>query len=362
MPFSFSYLFRKCVIIFIWVGLIFSFLFLKNLPFQSTEPNKTLCIFTWSDVFPPETIDAFEQSTGIKVHIDYYSSNEEMLIKLKKVKSSGYDLIVPSDYAVSMLKQEQLLKPLQKEKLNFLSDLHPFLLNHSFDKNNTYSLPLQWDICGFGIDKELFHRHKYPSFTWNDLFIPQTHEYKIAMSNDPIEAFAIASHFLHGSKEELTEQEINEVKHLLIKQKKHVEAYAAPRADYILGSKNASLALSLSAYILRSKNDFPFMEFVLPEKSTTISIENVAIPVGGKNEEAVYTFLNFLYEPKHLSKACNAYGVFPSTKSATPYLKYQKEFLDILSKIHQNDYQLFFVKHLISEKKLRSLWVEIKAS
>lgn len=362
MALSLSYLFRKCLIIGFWVALIFSLLFLKNLPTSSCKKNKTLCIFTWSDVFTPETITAFEKSSGIKVHIDYYSSNEELLIKLKKVKSSGYDLIVPSDYAVSMLKQEGLLQPLEKEKLHFLNDLYPFLLNHEFDPGNICSLPLQWDISGFGIDKDVFKNYQDRVFSWSDLFETKGLDYKIAMSNDPIEAFSIASHYLYGEKDLLSEEEVSKIKELLVRQKKGVEAYAAPRADYVLGSKNASLALSLSAYILRSKSDFPFMEFVLPEKRTAISIENIALPKGCENKEAVYAFLNFIYKPDQLARACNNYGVFPSTKSASSELKYKKEYQEILSKIHGSGYTIFFVKHLIPEKKLRELWVEIKAS
>lgn len=353
--------FRKSLIILLWVFAIFSVLFSKKIETKEEKNEKTLTIFTWSSVFPNQVIKNFEKKTGIRVKIDYYSSNEELLMKLKKVGSSGYDLIVPSDYAVPLLKKENLLQEIDHTRLNFINDLNSIVTHHDYDPNNTYSLPLQWDICGFGIDTEIFKNHHEMNFTWDHLFDPSMIDYKIAMTNDPVEAFSLASYYLFGKKSDLTKEEASKVKDLLLLQKKYVEAYAAPRSDYILGSKNASLALSLSAYILRSKSDFPFMKFVLPEKCAPISIENISIPKETTKHKQIYQFINYIYETEAMTQSCNDFGVFPATLSAKKDLKYAKEFEEIEAKINSSDYELFFCKHLISEKDLKALWIKIKS-
>lgn len=352
---------KKTLIVCSWVVIIFSLLFAKHLEKNPQQEAKTLTIFTWSSVFSNSFIKEFEKQTGIKVVLDYYSSNEELLMKLKKTGSNGYDLIIPSDYAVPMLKKEGLLQEIDHSKLQFYQDIHPLLLAHAYDPENKYSIPLQWDICGFGINTDVFDDHQDRRFTWSNLFDPTVINYKIAMTNDPVEAFAIGSHYLFGKKTDLSDQEILAVKNLLLQQKRHVEAYAVPRSDYILGSKNASLALSLSAYILRSQSYFPFMKFVVPEKSTAISIENVCIPKATTKNSAIYTFINFIYQKENLAQSCNDFGVFPATKSAEELLKYKKEYSEIMSKIQEPGYELFFYQHLISEEKLRALWVQIKS-
>lgn len=356
----FKILCKRFVIIVAWVGLIFSSLFWLA-PLELSTEKKTLHIFSWSDTLSLDILKKFEQETGIKIHIDYYASNEEMIVKLKNLKTQSYDLIIPSDYAISMLREQDLLKPLNKSKLNFIKDINPILLGHEYDANNTYSLPLEWDIYGFGIDQDFFKDADNMTFSWDHLFNDEVINYKIAMTNDPIDAFGLAACYLFGKKDTLTPKEALLVKRLLIDQKKHVAAYAVPRADYVLGSKNASLALSLSAYVLRSKQDFPFMKFVVPKDKTFISIENVAIPKGSVNEDNVYTLLNFLYQPENLSTTCNFFELFPATLTATELCDTKEDALEISKQIQKPGYELFFSKHLMPEKNLRTLWIEIKS-
>ena len=352
---------RRLCIVSLWVLTIFSILFWPNFHKTFKKDAKILNIFSWSDILPQEVLKDFEKETGIKVNVYYYSSNEELLIKLKNVQESGYDLIIPSDYAVQMLASEGFLKPLDKKRLHFLEDINPILTHHKYDPNNIYSLPLQWDIYGFGVDTDVFKNKETTPSTWDHLFNDDFIHYKIAMTNDPIEAFCLGSLYLFGKKEHLTPKETLLVKSLLIEQKKHVEAYAVPRSDYVLGSKNASLALTLSAYILRSKEDFHFIKFVTPKDKTFISIENIALPIGPGHEDHVYAFLNFLYKPENLSRACNAFGVFPATLSSVDLLKNKDDFVEIQKEIQQKNYELHFFKHLISEKEMRRLWIEIKS-
>ena len=351
---------KRFIIVTLWIMLIFSSLFWLT-SIELSNEKKTLHIFSWSDSLPLDILKKFEKESGIKVHVDYYASNEELIVKLKNLKTQSYDLIIPSDYAVSMLKEQDLLKPLDKSKLNFLKDINPILLGHEYDKDNTYSLPLEWDIYGFGIDQDFFKDADKIPFSWDHLFNDEVINYKIAMTNDPIDAFGLAACYLFGKKNTLTPKEALLVKRLLIDQKKHVEAYAVPRADYVLGSKNASLALSLSSYILRSKKDFPFMKFVIPKDKTFLSIENIAIPKGSLNEKSVYTLLNFLYQPENLSTSCNLFEVFPATLSAMELCDAKEDALEISRKIQEPGYELFFSKHLMPENKLRTLWIEIKS-
>ena len=58
-----------------------------------------LRIYTWSEYMDEEKMPAdFEAETGIKVRLDIYENNEEMVAKLQAGGASQYDIIVPSDY------------------------------------------------------------------------------------------------------------------------------------------------------------------------------------------------------------------------------------------------------------------------
>ncbi|PCI95811.1 hypothetical protein COB11_01045 [Candidatus Aerophobetes bacterium] len=358
--FTLPSIFKRSVIILAWVTIIFLILFSSNFTSKIKNNEKTLHIFTWSDVIPSGVIKNFEEEYGIKVVLDYYSSNEELFIKLKASKGAGYDLIIPSDYAVKSLSRDGYLKKLDKSKLGFIDDINPMLLSHDYDPENHYSLPLQWDVIGFGVNTEKF-KHSIDDFTWDHLFNENILSYKIAMSNDPVEAFCLASFYLFGKKAALTPKEALQAKDLLTTQKKWVEAYAVPRSDFILASKNAAIAYSLSAHVIRSKKDFPFMQFAVPKDSTFISIENIAIPANNNNNENIYKFLNYLYQPENLAEACNEFGVFPGTIKPRELLKYKEDFDRIQKTITKDGYELHFFRHLIPEEEMRSLWIDVKS-
>lgn len=348
----------RCFIVIAWVTFIFGILYFPKWTFIPLE-EKSISIFAWGDIFDPAVVAKFEKETGIKVHLNYYSSNEELLVKLKATGGFGYDLLVPSDYAVGLLIKEDLLKPLDRSQLNFWDHLNPVLLNHFFDPANQYSIPFEWELFGFGIDKEFFkHRPLMPS--WKMLFDKNVIDYKIAMINDPIEAVLFASFYLYGPMKSLSVEQIKEVENLLIEQRQWVLAYADFRADYFLATKNCPVVVASSSYIWRSKKLFPHIDFVIPEEGTFLTIENLAIPKLSTKEALIYQFINFLYRPESVAEHCETYGFFPATLNALQFLDMDdkaKEYLYIPRETFQ---KFYFFQNIMPEVTVRNIWVEVK--
>ena len=196
-----------------------------------------------------------KKKRGIKVNLNYYSSNEELIVKLKATGGRGYDLIVPSDYAVSILIKAGLVKELDKKKIDFWSTLNPSLTGQFFDPENRYSVPFEWELYGFGIDKDYFKTHPLnPS--WKLIFDPKTVDYKISMINDAIEAVEFASFYLYGITPTLDSQQIEAIKNVLVEQRNWVTAYANFRGDYFLATRNCPVVIASSSYIWRTMRLF----------------------------------------------------------------------------------------------------------
>src|SRR5215469_10198598 len=106
----------RVLIISIWIFLLACFLYGSK--FFSTSKD-SINVFTWGGILSEEIIQSFEKKTGIRVSINNYSSNEELIMKLKATEGQGYDLVIPSDYAVSILVKNQLIKELDRKKLPF---------------------------------------------------------------------------------------------------------------------------------------------------------------------------------------------------------------------------------------------------
>ena len=180
-----------------WFFVIFTFVASSN--FWHRKERKSINVCAWSGMFDLQWIARFEKETGIHVNISYYESNEELLVKLQTTKEHGYDLIMPSDYAVRILIRNQMLKELDKSKLAFYSHLNPILMGHYFDSNNEYTVPFEWSVYGLGINK-LCYPQGIEDPTWGLIFKKKLIDArKTMMTNDPLIAIPIAAFYLFGA-------------------------------------------------------------------------------------------------------------------------------------------------------------------
>ncbi|KAG6559698.1 Spermidine/putrescine-binding periplasmic protein [Candidatus Rhabdochlamydia oedothoracis] len=346
----------RVLIISIWIFLLACFLYG---PKFSSASKDSINVFTWGGILNEEIIQSFEKKTGIRVNVNNYSSNEELILKLKATEGQGYDLVIPSDYAVSILVKNQLIKELDRKKLPFFHQLLPELLGHFFDPENHYSIPLFWEVYGLGIDRDFFTKLFIPS--WSMIFDPKLVDYRIVMVNDPIEAIEIAAFYLCGPISSLSKNQAEKVKDLLLQQKPWVAAYATSRADYFLATKNSPLAVASSSYIFRSKRNFDFIDFVVPKEGSFISIENLCIPKTCDKEILVYQFINHLYQKESIRVYWDSFRLFPALDD--------KQDLDFDLQAHKIFYGLaedfkkyHFFKNLLPQQKMRDIWVEIKVN
>ncbi|MFQ5556330.1 MAG: extracellular solute-binding protein [Acidimicrobiales bacterium] len=120
----------------------------------SCAPGQTdgdLAFYNWSEYIDPELVSAFETEFGVSVTQDFYPSNEELIAKVQA--GAVYDLIVPSDYMVSIMIDEGLLAPLQRGALPNIANLADrFAGGLPFDPDAEYSVPYQWGTTGLGVD------------------------------------------------------------------------------------------------------------------------------------------------------------------------------------------------------------------
>jgi len=346
-------------IILFWLLIISGALYLPKWQ-RIKEDKNTINVFVWGDILTSSVVADFEKETGIKINLSYYSSNEELIVKLKATKAEGYDLIIPSDYAVHVLAKEGLLKKLNKEKFAYWDSINPELLHHYFDPDNAYSIPFEWELFGFGVDRDYFAKHPTPP-SWNMLFNPETVHYKIAMNNDPIEAIAFASFYLYGPIDDLSVAQAGNVREVLIRQKPWVAAYANFRGDYFLATRNVSLVVASTSYIWRAKRFCDFVKFVVPEEGSFITIENFCIPKPSQKEEIVFKFINYLSSAPSVVAHFDTYSLFPATTHALPLLKMDEEAKEILNSSKEQFQKYHFIRTVLSEKETRDIWVDVKS-
>ncbi len=135
----------------------------------ATAADEELYFYNWSEYIPSEVLEQFTKETGIKVIYSTYESNETMYAKLK-THGEGYDLVVPSTYYVSKMRDEGMLNKIDRSKLSNFDELDPNFLQKPFDPNNDYSIPYIWGATGIGVNTEMMDKAEISS--WSDFWDP----------------------------------------------------------------------------------------------------------------------------------------------------------------------------------------------
>lgn len=343
-----------------WLIFIAFFVYSPTL-FRAVVPSKEiLSIITWADYIDEESIKEFERQTGVKVYINFYENNDELLSKLELTKEKSYDLAIPTDYALPRLIERGLLRKIDKSKLDFYQDLDPNLLGKYFDPKNEYSLPYFWDVLGVGYNKKWFD--KQPPASWGLLFNKNETPGRVGLTDDPREVLSIAALYLFGTVENLTDDQLHQVEKLLLEQKEWVESYSDLRGEFLLYSGTCPAAMIPSFQVWQGVKSgfYSNLEFLLPEKTFMI-IDNLVIPKGSSGSYALYKFINFLYRKGVIGKSANTMGFFPPRKDLLHERKadHIKGLYDRSGKI--NFKKFMFMKNSIDRNALNSIWLKVKS-
>jgi spermidine/putrescine transport system substrate-binding protein len=337
--------------------ILFGVTYFSSYTTSKIRKKNILNIFVWGDFFPEEVLENFEKETGIKLNVNFYTCNEELILKLESSDGVGYDIVFPSDYGVTTLRQKGLLKPLDKSKFDFMDKIEPYLLNRPFDPNNDFTIPYFWEVYGMAYEKSKIDSTYKASL--KDLF---EGDQKVIMTADPVEAVDFASHYLFGYKKYLTSDEKKSVIDLLKKQKKHVEAYTDDRVQYMISSENCPLAILRVSFFWKNYEDLSHLKLLLPKEGIFTSIENVALSKNAEHLDAAYQFINYIYKPEIMAKQLDLSPLFPACQETLLHtnLMELERYPELFKEIQRrNDF--FFTHYVIPQESIREAWVEIKS-
>jgi len=351
----------RVMIVLGWITIFACFLASSHLSWLVTDA-KTISVFCWSDFFDQQKLNEFEEQTGIHVQLNFYETNEELLAKLSMTGGQGYDIIIPTDFAVEMLIKQGLAKKMDRARLSCFDRLHPALLGHYFDPHNEYSIPILWSVYGLGIDRNYFKQMPEPS--WRLIFEPEQ-PYTVIMSEEAHEVVFISSQYLYYSVNNITSEKLARIYELAHAQKKWVEAYNDNRTDYFVGSGICPVAASLSADIIRMARqlkDKSTLDFIVPREGGFVIIDNVLITKSSTKDDLVYQLIDFLYQEEVIDYHVKRFPFMPVTRQSLKVLE-EEHILPSFSieAILKNFNSLSFFKNTVNPMDEHKLWVKIRA-
>ncbi len=285
-----------------------------------------LYFYNWSEYVDPALLEAFEAEYGVKVILDTYDSNEDMIAKVR-AGNSGYDLVIPSDYAVTTLAQDGLVAPLDKALLPNITHLDPALLDQYFDQGNTYSMPYMYGISGIA-----YNAKDFPNGidSWAALLDPAQIEPftgRFSMLDDERETPAAALKWLGSSLNEEDPAVLQQAQDILIAQKPFLAAYNSSDVNRKLASGEYVLAHAWSGMAMQARNglgeDFsgnPDIRFVIPKEGGMIWMDNISILKDSPNIYTAHVFIDFLMRPENAAQNTEYIGYLTPNKDAVPLL------------------------------------------
>lgn len=252
-----------------------------------------LAIFCWSEYLPQEVVEAFQKETGIRVSVETYASNEEMLAKLL-AGGGRYDLIQPSDYVVEALTRDGLLEPLDHSLLPNLKNLGERFRNLPFDPGNRFSVPFMLGTVGIVVNTE---KVTEPIRGYRDVFQPQ-YKGKIVVVDDAREIVTMALETLGLPINDLSDDALARARELLKDWIPLVGVFDSDSPKTAMLNGDAWLGIIWAGEAARLLNEDKKFQWVVPVEGTHLFSDNFAIPKGAKNKEAAHAFINFILRPE----------------------------------------------------------------
>ena len=262
----------------------------------------TINVYNWGQYISDGTDDtldviaAFEEAyPNIKVNYSTYDSNEIMYAKLAG-GGITVDVIIPSDYMIARLIQEDMLLELNYDNIPNYQYIDENFKNTAYDPENKYSVPYTWGTVG------ILYNTKYVDEAdvvgW-DLLWNEKYSGKILMFGNSRDAFGIAQYKLGYDVNTTDEAELRRCAEELAKQKPVLQNYVMDEIFATMENEEAWIAPYYAGDCLTMMETNPDLEFYLPEsEGFNLFIDAMCIPSCAQEKEAAETFINFLCDPE----------------------------------------------------------------
>ncbi|MDR9830566.1 extracellular solute-binding protein [Vibrio sp. FNV 38] len=274
--------------------------------------DKELVFMNWGPYINSALLKQFTKETGIRVIYSTYESNETLYAKLK-THNQGYDLVVPSTYFVSKMRDEGMLQKIDKSKLSNFSNLDSNYLDKPYDPSNDYSIPHVVAITGLAVNTDLYDPAEFQS--WADLWKPEL-EGQLMLMDDTREVFHIALRKLGYSGNSINDAEIDAAYTELQKLMPNVLLFNSdnPAAPYLSGEVGVGMLWNGSA--AAAQNEGLPIELVYPKEGGIGWVDNFAISSGAKNINAAHQMIDFLLRPDIAEQITRDTGYLTAVKAS----------------------------------------------
>lgn len=259
----------------------------------SKGSKDTLTVYNWGDYIDMDLVKDFEKESGIKVIYETFDSNEAMMTKIKQGGSS-YDIAVPSEYAIEMMKEENLLVPIDHSKIPNLQNIDPYYLDLPFDVGNEFSIPYFWGTVGIVFNPELVPDH-LTFESWDDLWDPALKE-KVFLVDGTREVIGMGLNSIGESLNAKDDALLRQATDKLITLSPNIKAIIGDEITPLMINNEATVALTWSGQAADMMWENEELDFAVPQEGSNLWFDNFVIPKTADNIDGAHQFINYMLD------------------------------------------------------------------
>lgn len=266
----------------------------------------TLRVLNWSDYIDSETVDRFTQATNIPVdYVEEYNGNEEAFETLfeptlGKGRPTGYDVIVPTYWAVARLLERDWLRQIPLERVPNHVNVDPAYLGMPWDRGARFHMPWQVGITGIAYNPALTGGREIRKVS--QLFEPSLRG-RVGMVTEMRETVGLVMLTQGADPSRATKAAADQALDKLQAAKNDGQVrFTADEFVDALKSGQFAACLAWSGDIIQLQQERPDIRFVIPDEGGIRWFDSMVIPTRSGGASAAADFMNFVYDPANAAR------------------------------------------------------------
>lgn len=325
--------------------------------------SNVLKLYLPGEYLGENVISDFEKQYGVRVIVENFDSNEMMYTKL--MAGDRYDVIIPSDYMIERLMNEDFLQPLDKSMIPNMENMSDAVLGMSYDPDNTYSIPYFWGSVGLVYNHENVDPAVIESEGWEVL---RNTDYAghIYIYDSERDSFMMAFKALGYSMNTEDPNEINDAYEWLLQMNNTMSpVYVTDEVidGMMNGYKDIAVVYSGDAAVVLDENED--MSFYMPSQGTNIWCDAMVIPKNAENPKLAHEFINYMltYEAAFDNTETVGY-TSPNAEVFEEMTSSEDLYADNAAYLPRSGYDKdeMFHDNQVLMRELSKLWIKVKAA
>ncbi len=259
----------------------------------SAHAEGKLALYNWGDYINPQILEKFGKEYDVKVSLDTYASNEEMLAKIQ-AGATGYDIVWPSVHMHDIMSKLDLLEKTEPNKLPGFANIDKAALRAKSDPKGEYCVPYAWGTVGI-----VYNKKKIPQLkSWKEFFeYAAKNPKKVTMLDDMRETLGVGLIMNGKSVNSRNPADIKAAQELILKQKPNIGAFSYEVIPLVQSGDMHAAHYFVGAmiYVLEKPDT---LAYVIPEEGATMYQEDICVLKSAPNKANAKKFQEFMMRPE----------------------------------------------------------------